>query len=76
MVKKIERLIDQRSVKSVPHIEFDMARRVDEKPPLQKKKNAAHEIYAENYERIINYLVPSDLAAQIVDGHSHQIRHK
>ena len=71
-----ERLIDQRVVKILPHIELDMTRRINEQTSLQEKKYAASEIYGEDDKRVIDDLLPRNAQCKIVDGLTDKVRNE
>jgi len=50
-----------------------MPRSVYEKPSLQKQKDAAHQIGAQDHQRIVNYLFPRDARTKVVDSLANQI---
>jgi len=43
-MKIFQRLIYECPVEILAHVEFDMSRRIDQRPPLKEEKNSAHEV--------------------------------
>ena len=69
-------LVDQCGVKILPHIKLDMTRSVDQQTPLEKQKDAAHQIDAEDDERIINDLFAGNAQREVVYRLAHHVRNE